>query len=694
MEIPQLFPRSSFNEIIKNPIKALTFSKALSYNAQTMAKKYLRGGCLLVLFLSLMISGCGTTGKKTAHKYKYKASHGFAKVSSGAQIKLEMNDRVRTWIDYFTGPGRDRFGRYLQRSGRYVPLMKEILAEHGLPEDVIYIAMIESGFTANARSYASAVGFWQFIGSTGRRYDLRIDPYVDDRIHFEKATHAAANYLADLYNMFGDWYLAFAAYNAGEGKIGRAIDMYGTKDFWQLSAPKNKYLRPETKDYVPKFIAAAIIAKNPKKYGFASVPYEQPLEYEKVKVTHQTDVDVIAKCSKTDYETITLLNPQLLMGITPPGENYEIHLPTGKSQKFLTAFAKLDPDERLTRRVDIASTSGTYIVKKGDTVAKVAKKYKVSVKSLLAANDLRGRKIHLKAGQALKIPGLVATSTTAVASKSSGSEKPRSIVAKPTSYKVMRGDTLASISDKFNVPVDSIKNMNKIRGNKIIPGMKLKIMPTSEAVAKVETSSTPAVEQAESKVNSKASIVPAAPKKERSSKPSSGAYKVRGGDTLYAIAAKNKMSVAEIAALNNMSRSSTLKAGMTLKLSKPADMASAVDEAVSETPELASESVQTTTPPVVRAPKVEPKAKSVKAPAKTMITKTTKKEIITKKQQAGSAVPAKAQNSAGKYKVKAGDTAWSIAKRNNVSVEELKAMNGGKDISKVRPGQTLKLKAK
>src|SRR5512136_556710 len=234
-----------------------------------------------------------------------------------SDIPLALNSKVEYFLYYFQTSGRQSFSRWLSRSSRYLPMMKEILKREGMPEDLVYVAMIESGFQMHARSWASAVGPWQFMSETGRRYSLRIDQWIDERKDPVKATTAAALYLKELYGMFnGDWYLATAGYNAGENKILRAISMYNTSNFWEIS--QGSYLKRETKEYVPKLLAAAIIAKDPARYGFSDIAYLPAIEFETVKLPSRTDLELVAKLSGTTYETIRDLNPDLKHWCTPP----------------------------------------------------------------------------------------------------------------------------------------------------------------------------------------------------------------------------------------------------------------------------------------------------------------------------------------------------------------------------------------
>ncbi|MGZ3533847.1 MAG: transglycosylase SLT domain-containing protein [Thermodesulfobacteriota bacterium] len=257
--------------------------------------------------------------------------------------------------------------------------MKSVLKEHGLPEDLVYLSLIESGFDPNAYSRAKAVGLWQFIYLTGKRYGLRSNWWVDERRDPEKSTIAAAKYLKDLYEMFACWYLAAAGYNAGEYKIINAIKRYKTEDFWKLS--NYRYLKRETKDYVPLMIAATLVAKEPEKYGFIDVEYQEPLRYEKVKVPELTDLSHIAKACETSLEEIKDLNPELRRGVTPPNETeYEIKIPFGKRDLFLENFEAMKPLEKFQFK--------THLVKKGETLPGIAKLYRVDLEPLLEINHL------------------------------------------------------------------------------------------------------------------------------------------------------------------------------------------------------------------------------------------------------------------------------------------------------------------
>ena len=248
-------------------------------------------------------------------------------------VPIQMNKQVRAYLVYFSTERKGVIRNYLTRSTRYLRMIKEVFDEYGLPEDLAYLAMIESGFNNKATSPAAACGMWQFIKGTGLRYGLAIDSYVDERRDPEKATRAAAKYLLDLYKQFGSWYLAAASYNCGEGRVQRELDQSKHKNFWELSA--NMCLPTETKNYVPQMIAATIIAKNPEKFGFKNVPYQAPMRVDKVQVNEPTSLKAAAFAVNLQVEDIQVLNPELLRGVTPPDSpKYALNLPPNSKELF------------------------------------------------------------------------------------------------------------------------------------------------------------------------------------------------------------------------------------------------------------------------------------------------------------------------------------------------------------------------
>ena len=309
-------------------------------------------------------------------------------------IPIVINAKVEQFIQYFQTTAKKIFSNWLARSEKYIPFMKNILRENGLPEDLVYMALIESGFNPYAYSRSKASGPWQFIYLTGKRYGLKVNWWVDERRDPEKSTIAATKYLRDLYDMFECWYLAAAGYNAGEGKIANAMKRYQTEDFWELT--KYSYLKQETKDYVPQMIAAALIAKDPEKYGFSDIEYQESLQYEKMRVPALIDLNLIARACEISTDELKDLNPELLRGCTPPDSpGYEIKIPFGKKELFLRNFEAHQPIQKFKFK--------THVVKKGETFSKIAKVYRVDVEPMLEINRIK-KTTPMTLGMPLLIP--------------------------------------------------------------------------------------------------------------------------------------------------------------------------------------------------------------------------------------------------------------------------------------------------
>lgn len=382
---------------------------------------------------------------------------------SSADIPLTLNSKVEYFLYHFQTSGRQSFARWLSRSSRYIPMMKEILKREGMPEDLVYVAMIESGFHMNARSWANAVGPWQFVSETGRRYSLRIDQWIDERKDPVKATTAAALYLKELYSLFnGDWYLATAGYNAGENKILRAIDRYNTNDFWEIS--RGSYLKRETKEYVPKLLAAAIIAKDPARYGFTDVAYQPPIEFETVKIPSRTDLDLAAKLTGTTYDIIRELNPDLRHWCTPPNyPDYELKIPKGTKERFEMEYVKVPVDQRFTEK----KLYTRYQVRKRDSLSYVAKRFGTTTANLAELNGISTKS--RIAGKSLVVP----VRQTAHFS-SEGRTKPADSGAHSKYYTVKKGDTLDALSRRFKVSLKMLASWNNLKGKMALkPGRKL-----------------------------------------------------------------------------------------------------------------------------------------------------------------------------------------------------------------------------
>jgi membrane-bound lytic murein transglycosylase D len=313
------------------------------------------------------------------------------------------NPQVGFFLDRFTGEYRDTISTYLGRSGRFMSMIRETLKKHGLPEDLVFTAMIESGFNPVATSRAGARGLWQFMAATAKRYGLRVDQWVDERLDPEKSTVAAAAYLRDLYNLFGSWFLAQAAYNAGEAAIARAIRATGSSDFWTLA--RTSLLHRETKEFVPQIVAATQIGREPHRFGFEPVQHSAPA-VDRVAVPPATDLRWLSASTGIGVDTLQSLNPALVRGVTPPGGSFELIVPEGASPRVLAAVQR---PQRVVVTFPGSGTAratgdgqGIHVVRPRDTVQSIAKRYGISVGDVLRWNDL-ARKETIKPGDRLRV---------------------------------------------------------------------------------------------------------------------------------------------------------------------------------------------------------------------------------------------------------------------------------------------------
>ncbi|MCL6119944.1 MAG: LysM peptidoglycan-binding domain-containing protein [Deltaproteobacteria bacterium] len=374
-----------------------------------------------------------------------------------------INKEIIHYIHYYQTTGRDFFKYALSRSERYIPMIKKIFQKIGLPNDLAYLAMIESGFSPTAYSYAGASGMWQFIPSTGRIFGLTINWWVDERRNPVESTYAAAEYLKDLFNKFGSWYLAAAAYNAGELTIERALSLDPGGNFWSISQDKPYLLPGQTRRYVPKIIAAAIIAKDPANFGFHNIDYQKPIKFKQVKVPYSVSLYDLAKCiSVSEYE-LQKMNPELLRNVTPPDDpGFMLNIPASDYGKFLKNFknikryASKQPAIQYTAYSRPANNT-VYTVEPGDTLMGIASKYGVSLAAIERYNGLNGYSI-LKVGEKITIPGINAASTN-YAANNSGSN---------TVYTVEPGDTLMGIASKYGVSLAAIERYNGLNGYSIL----------------------------------------------------------------------------------------------------------------------------------------------------------------------------------------------------------------------------------
>jgi membrane-bound lytic murein transglycosylase D len=309
------------------------------------------------------------------------------------------NAKVRHFVNYYSVTARNSFAELLARSGKYIPMIATVLAKEGLPKELGYLALLESQFVLDSTSRNGAVGLWQFVASTARQYGLRIDQWVDERRDPVKSTRAAAAYLKDLHDYYGRWFLVTAAYNAGPGNVDKALRQSQAKDFWSIKAKAR--LSEETRNFVPKFIAIALIASDPTKYGFHDIQYLPPLDYEEVELVAPMNLEALAALAETDRSTVKELNPALLRNTTPPGEpGFRVNLPVGKAQTYLAKANERNIEKESTKDVEPVNVV-THEVKRGETLFSIARFYGLTVRALMDFNGLKTPQ--LKIGQKLGI---------------------------------------------------------------------------------------------------------------------------------------------------------------------------------------------------------------------------------------------------------------------------------------------------
>ena len=443
-----------------------------------------------------------------------------------SDLPLTMNDAVAGYINYFSTRGRGVLERALTRAGLYNDMIRRILKEEGVPQDLIYLAEAESGFHPVALSRVGARGLWQFMASRAAGYGLQRNWWVDERQDPEKSTRAAARHLKDLYKEFGDWYLAMAAYNSGPLTVQQAVQRTGYADFWELY--KRNVLPAETRNYVPIIIAVAIMAKNPAQYGLTDIVPDKPVPTDTVTIDYPVDLRLVAECVDSSVSTLQELNPSLLRMTTPREGTFDLHLPAGTTEKFQAAIAAIPRDKRVWWRYETVS--------EGETLAGVARKYHTTTRAIAEANNLDGK--DLEAGTKLIIPVAPGRYVEAIAYS-----------RRITKYRVRRGDTFTSIAEDFGVPVLRLKRWNP-RTRKLRSGMVLYLhrpLPPGEREASVGR-------RGKYKHSSKL---------QASKQGKKVLHKVRRGETLYSIANQYNTTVAALRR-NNGKVAANLRAGDVL----------------------------------------------------------------------------------------------------------------------------------
>jgi len=375
------------------------------------------------------------------------------------------HERVAYYMDFFLDEARDRFAIWLGRLSRYEGMIRDRFQAYGLPGDLVYLGMIESGYSNTAVSRANAVGMWQFMSYTAPRYNILIDDWVDERRDPFKATDGAAQYLAEAKEQFGSWYLAAAAYNGGPNRVSRSLRRLGDsvatdETFFELY--DRRWLRRETRDYVPKLIAATIIAKDPLRYGFDSIPYLQPLVFDEITVPDATGLDVLADLADTTVQAMVELNPHYYRGVTPPGRTSIVRLPRGTGQDVARLYAELPPDDRVNFL--------QHKIQKGETLGEIGQRYGVSVQLLMAANPGTEPR-RLRIGQRLVIP-------VSSAARLNPASAPRVLRSNRRYHLVQWGESLWTIARRYGVTVQNLQVWNGLRdGDVLKAGARLVVTP-------------------------------------------------------------------------------------------------------------------------------------------------------------------------------------------------------------------------
>ena len=434
------------------------------------------------------------------------------------QVPIVMNAHVQRHLDYFQAQNRKNFRRWLENSGRYMPMIKQILREENLPEDLAHLALIESGFNPKAYSRAGASGLWQFMSKTGRKYGLVVNWWIDERRDPVKSTRAAAHYLKDLYGLFRSWDLAQAGYNAGEGRIMRGLKRIPGKTFWSLA--RTRHISSETRNFVPKFLAAMIISKDPAAYGFVDLNIREPIEYDEVPVLRPTALRAIAEASGVSLAEIQQLNLDLRRGVTPPNyPDYHLKVPKGTVERIATALKDLK---------DAPARADRYLVQPGDTLGAIASAFGTTVEDLASLNAVSNPAL-IRAGRELLIP--------------SSSPQPDGNQAghDGETYVVRRGDTLSEIAQRHQALLSHLIRVNGLDPKKPIqPGDK--ILLRASGLVTLPPVTSPRTEEIQEK-------------------PARGVHVVQKGDSLWKIAKKYGVSLAHLLNLNGLDPKEPIQPG-------------------------------------------------------------------------------------------------------------------------------------
>ena len=520
---PDKTPKSSKNNITDTPKNSKENSKRVLIKPKQKAADSGSREANADLIKSGLLAKSGDLAN-----YKKNISHIFPMI---------INKEIVHYIHYYQTAGRKFFKYALSRSERYIPMIKKVFNKLGIPNDLAYLAMIESGFSPTAYSYAGASGMWQFIPSTGRLFGLTTNWWVDERRNPVESTYAAGRYLRDLFNKFGSWYLAAAAYNSGELTIERALSLYPGGNFWTISQNRPYLLPGQTRRYVPKIIAAAIIAKDPENFGFHNIIYKKPIKFKQVNVPFSVNLYALAKCAGISEYTLWHMNQDLLRNATPPNDpGFMLNIPASKYKIFMKNFKHIQ--KYINQEPQVVDTSYErsennvyYTVIPGDTLMGIASKYGISLGTLERYNGLNNYSV-LRVGERITIPGISHIKTAPA------NLRLAYVIVKP-------GMTLWSISRDYNVSLNTIRIINHMSGNDIHAGEKIFIKRKG--------------------FNSKYSYI-------HNNHPQANQgflhYRVKFGDSLYSIALKFHGNIKNIMADNNIKNPNAIYPGEILKINQ------------------------------------------------------------------------------------------------------------------------------
>ncbi len=477
------------------------------------------------------------------------------------QVPLIRNRQVNNHIAYLTVRRPEIMERWLQRSARYFPMMREIFREENVPEELVHLAMIESGLVPTARSHARAVGMWQFIYATGSVYGLEVNWWIDERRDPVKATRAAARHLRDLHEYWnGDWHLALANYNVSTRRMLRSVrSAGGVRNYWEIYP----FLPRETRGYVPGFIAATLVAMNPEDFGFERHYDAEPYEYDIAEVHGSVELSVLAECAGISTQELQYLNPELLRWATPPGEEpYPLKIPKGSKEAFMLAYNEI-PEEKRTNDLVI------HTVKRGETLGLIANRYGTSVRSLYQANEGLSSIIHPGQDLVIPIPGgsniairsdepsRAQTARLQATSQAPAANRPANSAA--VTYVVKSGDTVGHIAEWFDTQAWRIRSWNNV-GNLIRPGQRLTIYVPAHLRDQYAQ-----INQMSRTERNRFSVSASSTRVAISGDGDYRTYTVQTNDNLSVIARSFNTSVQAIQRLNNL-QSTRIYVGQTLRI--------------------------------------------------------------------------------------------------------------------------------